>query len=458
MVGAAMVCTLLALVPTTTAEGAASTSLGVAGPLAVSPDGRLYVADVANDRILVQLPDGQFDDAVGTGTVGFAGDGGPATDAELTSVTDMTFAPDGSLYIADGSRVRVVSPTGIITTVAGDGGPPEAVASGTPALSASFGAPLFLSLSPQGELYIDEGNQILTLTSDGTLVTVPDNVASGAFYAGGADPVAMDAAGTLFIDGCGGWSICDVAPDGQVSNLGYARRSGGNFSVLERGPDGSVYGEDGPTIVRVTSGGLVSTYQFPGLFWLTYFAIAPNGVVYADEMPGNVGFEAHQELISDQAGRFDVLWQQANSVSQPAKCAVLAPEEVQSPAPLAQMSGRPESLVGTWLPGPNADPCIRSVVHGDAVLARKLTHDIDRAPAWNPGSSCSPAELGGGVRLTFYGSSRTTAMTAAIGITGCGVVMAESRVPVGVGLRSLTPAIRADLKTLAPPRWARSRL
>jgi hypothetical protein len=417
------------------------------------------VADVANDRILVRLPDGQFDVAVGTGTVGFAGDGGPAIDAELTNVTDMTFAPVGSLYIADGDRVRVVNPAGVITTVAGNGGPRQPVPSGTPALSAHLGSPLFLSLSSSGDqLYIDDGQQILALTAGGTLVTVRDETTSGIAYVGGGSPVAVDSAGTVYIAGCTGWSICDVAPDGQVSDLGNARRSGGNLSVLERGPDGSVYGEDGPTIVRATPERLVTTYQLPGLFWLTYFAIAPNAVVYADEMPGNVGFEAHQELISDQAGRFDVLWQEANSAPQPAPCAVLATGNLQSPAPLAQVPSRPEGLVGTWLPGPNAHPCTTTVVHRGAVLAQKLARDIDRAPAWDPGLSCSAYTVEG-VRLTFYGSTRTRSMTtASIGITGCGVVVADSSSPAGIGLRSLSPAIRADLRTLAPPHWARSQL
>jgi hypothetical protein len=372
----------------------------------------------------------------------------------------MTFGADGSLYIADGNRVRVVNPAGIITTVAGNGGPRQPVPSGTPALSASLGSPLYLSLSPNGDqLYIDDGQQILALTTEGTLVTVPDETTSGITGAGGGSPIAVDAAGTLYIDGCAGWSICDVASDGRMGDLGYARRSGGSLSVLERGPDGNVYGEDGPAIVRATSGGLVPTYQLPGLFWLTYFAIAPNGVVYADEMPGNVGFEAHQELISDQAGRFDVLWQEANSAPRPAKCAVFATGNLQSPAPLGQVPGRPESLVGTWLPGPNAYPCTPTVVHVGTALAQKLAHDIDRAPAWAPDTSC-PAELGEGVRLTFYGSSRMRAAmtTAGIDITGCGVVMAGSLSPAGVGLRSLTPAIRADLRTLAPPHWARSHL
>lgn len=49
--------------------------LRIAGPLAVAPDGALYVADVATHRVLAQLPDGRFRVIAGTGTAGFSGDG-----------------------------------------------------------------------------------------------------------------------------------------------------------------------------------------------------------------------------------------------------------------------------------------------------------------------------------------------------------------------------------------------
>jgi hypothetical protein len=113
-------------------------ALELAGPLAVAPDGLLYVADAARDRVLVRVPDGRFRVVAGTGKVGFSGDGGPAVRAELSGVSDLAFAPDGTLYIADGGRVRTVSRDGVIRTIAGDGGgrPPLTISNGTPALSA----------------------------------------------------------------------------------------------------------------------------------------------------------------------------------------------------------------------------------------------------------------------------------------------------------------------------------
>jgi serine/threonine-protein kinase len=91
-------------------------TLHAAGPLAVGPDGALYVTDTVGgggepggDRVLVRLPDGRFRVVAGTGKPGFSGDGGPAVRAELSDVSGLAVAPDGTLYIADGGRVRTVT-------------------------------------------------------------------------------------------------------------------------------------------------------------------------------------------------------------------------------------------------------------------------------------------------------------------------------------------------------------
>ncbi len=60
---------------------------------------------------------------VGNGTYGYSGDSGQATSAELYNPYDVTIDSAGNLYIADSGndRIRKVTPTGIITTVAGNG-------------------------------------------------------------------------------------------------------------------------------------------------------------------------------------------------------------------------------------------------------------------------------------------------------------------------------------------------
>lgn len=309
--------------------------LNVAGALAVGPDGALYVTDVARDRVLVRLPDGRFRVVVGNGKVGFAGDGGPAVDADLSDVSDLAFSPGGSLYIVDGGRVRVVSPNGVIDTIAGDGRAPAGrrprpIANGTPALSAALGSPrsvvdgnspLSIAVSPGGALYLSTFSQLLRLTAAGTLDTIRAVVPSGP-WAGNLDanlgPIAIDAQGNIDVAGVNGWSIWQLPPSGVAHQVGFgadgqARRSGGNVSVLERGPDGAVYGENGNVILRVEGNRLVPTFTFNQYFWLTQLAFGPHGTLYADEIPGGGAFEAHQQLVSVRNAHVSLLWQENNT-------------------------------------------------------------------------------------------------------------------------------------------------
>ena len=85
----------------------------------MASSGALYVADVDRQRVLVRLPNGRFRIVAGNGTKGVSGDGGRAIDAEFLDIKDMAVGPDGSLYVLDGDRVRVVSSNGVISTVAG---------------------------------------------------------------------------------------------------------------------------------------------------------------------------------------------------------------------------------------------------------------------------------------------------------------------------------------------------
>ncbi len=146
------------------------------GPLAVGPNGDLYLADSSRDQILERHPDGTFTIAVGNGTAGFSGDGGPAVDAELNFPSAMFFSAGGTLYMADkgNGRIRAVSPQGVISTVAGDGGAAAWVSTGTFAKSAALGSVAAAIIGPDGAMYIadDTSSQVLRLSAAGTLTTV----------------------------------------------------------------------------------------------------------------------------------------------------------------------------------------------------------------------------------------------------------------------------------------------
>src|SRR5207253_2161079 len=90
---------------------------------AVGPDGSLYIVDTSDSHIRRVGPDGIITTVAGQGGGSFSGDGGPATQAFLCYPHGVAVGSDGSLYIADtcNYRTRRVGPDGIITTVAGNG-------------------------------------------------------------------------------------------------------------------------------------------------------------------------------------------------------------------------------------------------------------------------------------------------------------------------------------------------
>ena len=109
-----------------------------------SLDGSLHIVDTYNHRVRAIDHGGIVNPVAGTGSRGFGGDGGSATQAQLAFPADVAFGPDGTMYIADlgNARIRAVAPNGVITTVAG----PEGLV-----------RPRALAVDAAGTLYIGDG-------------------------------------------------------------------------------------------------------------------------------------------------------------------------------------------------------------------------------------------------------------------------------------------------------------
>ncbi len=135
--------------------------LGSLRGIAAGPEGSLYVLEASN-RLRRVGPDGTLTTVAGTGNPagGFSGDGEPATAALLNAPTGVAVGPDGSLFIADAvnKRVRQVGLDGIIRTAVGtgtsgfggDGGPALAAL-----VSLSFGGdPTGLAVAPDFSFYL----------------------------------------------------------------------------------------------------------------------------------------------------------------------------------------------------------------------------------------------------------------------------------------------------------------
>lgn len=179
-------------------------------PAAIVRDaqGNLYIADQHNSRIRRVSPDGVITTVAGTGEEGFSGDGGPAANAMLAYPADVALDAQGNLYIADqrNNRVRRVDRNGIITTVvgngihgySGDGGPP---------LQAALDYPGGLAFDPQGNLYItDQHNyRIRKVVFNPPLLALSPATLNFAATAGGAAP--SDQTVTVTNPGAGNLSV-----------------------------------------------------------------------------------------------------------------------------------------------------------------------------------------------------------------------------------------------------------
>jgi len=177
-------------------DGGPATAARLDLPHAVAPlpDGSFLIADTRNHRIRKVSPNGIITTVAGVATKGFSGDGGPATAARITDPRGLDSLPDGSYLIpdTDNNRIRKVSPTGIITTVAGTG-TSGFDGDGGAAISAALNSPFGVSaLSGGGFLISDTDNRrVRRVTADGRIATVAGVGVTGFSGDGGSATAAQ---------------------------------------------------------------------------------------------------------------------------------------------------------------------------------------------------------------------------------------------------------------------------
>jgi serine/threonine-protein kinase len=114
------------------------------------------VADTENFRLRRIDPAGMISTVAGNGSWGYAGDGGPATEAKLGRLSDVAIGPDGRIYIADTDNdcVRVITTDGTISTFAGQCAKRGFSGDKGPATLAQLNRPYGVAIGPSGELFI----------------------------------------------------------------------------------------------------------------------------------------------------------------------------------------------------------------------------------------------------------------------------------------------------------------
>jgi hypothetical protein len=233
-----------------------------------APDGSLYLADAGR---IYKYTNGSLSEFVGTIRPGQYD--GARYLAAFASIRDMVAAPNGDLYVADGSKIRKVTPDGVVTTLAGAAGG-GAVRDGQ-GDSARFTSPVSIALDGTGLIVLDGTPGLLRRVAfDGTVTTMAAPAATRGSVDGTGSAARLADVGSLAADAEGNLYFADslahvlrkATPDGKVSTI--AGRSGvagfadgplatATFNVpraVAAGRDGSLWVAQATGLRRIQNG------------------------------------------------------------------------------------------------------------------------------------------------------------------------------------------------------------
>ncbi len=171
-------------------DGGPATAAAINGPLGIYFDasGILYIAALFDVRIM-NLSSGIIKTYAGTGSGGYGGDGGPATGAQFNRINFMYMDPANNLYISDNGnhRIRQINSSGIINTIAGTGTIGFS-GDGGPATNATINYPAGVVADASGNVYISDAMnyRIRRISTSGIITTYCGTGSAG--YGGDGGP------------------------------------------------------------------------------------------------------------------------------------------------------------------------------------------------------------------------------------------------------------------------------
>ena len=247
------------------ADGTGSAaSFNTPSGVAVDASGDIFVADAGNNEIRRVTPQGVVTTLAGSwNTIGHADGTGSA--ASFYGPEGIAFDPtSGNLFVADtgNNEIREVTPSGVVTTFAGSPTAGHADGNGT---SASFNGPTGVAVDSAGDLFVaDAGNnEIRMITPTGAVTTLAGSLTAGNTNGTGTaaaftDPqgIAVDSSETIYVADTGNNEIREVTSSGVVTTLagsGVAGHADGTGSAA------SFYGPSGLAVDSVGNVYVVDT-------------------------------------------------------------------------------------------------------------------------------------------------------------------------------------------------------
>jgi sugar lactone lactonase YvrE len=315
--------------------------------IAVDSSGNAYVADTYNCVIRKITPEGVVSTLAGSPTVsGFQDGAGSA--ALIGFPTAVTVAQDGTLYITDEARVRVITSSGVVSTLAGGatGGMSDGQGS-----AAGFDLPGGIAVDAHGLVYVADTNNdtIRTVSTTGVVNTLAGQVGQFGFADGtGASAhfsnptgLALGPDGNLYVADTGNEVIRKVTPNGVVTTVAGSPSNAGDSDGtgtaarfyplygIAADASGNLYvTESNDTLRKVTSAGVVTTLA------------GSNGVAgSADGMGSAALFNLPKGVAVDAAGDVFVADSGNQTIRKHYAAAPTAPAIVSQPGPQAVLAG-----------------------------------------------------------------------------------------------------------------------
>lgn len=255
---------------------AVSAQLSQPGPIAVDAEGNLYIADYRNSRIRKVSADGVIRTVAGNGIDGSAGDGGPATSAQIKPPLDMAIDGANNLYILeDGTGlVRKITADGVIRTIAGCFGSCASAPNqdGVPATQAGLQTARRIAVDAAGTVYIAQNDRIRKINDDGTIgavLTFNNNDYTPLGFA--LDPAGGFLITSQFLRTC---RIVRLLPDGSATPVagsgpcGFGGEGDGGpalgtalsaVKVIKVDPAGNIYFVEWPRVRKIAKDGIITT-------------------------------------------------------------------------------------------------------------------------------------------------------------------------------------------------------
>ena len=194
-------------------ENCRATEVSLATPWGVATDAfdNVYVAERSGHRVRKIDPTGIISTLAGTGTQGYSGDGGPATEAQLARPTNVAVDPFGNVYVADEAnhRIRMIDSDGQISTLAGTGVRGDAGDYG-PASQFQLSYPNDVATDSFGNVYVSQRwpNRVRKIDFGGNVTTLLWSIA--------VEALAVDNLGDVYVGG--EYRMLRLSGDGDESH------------------------------------------------------------------------------------------------------------------------------------------------------------------------------------------------------------------------------------------------